>query len=379
MRRIVVGIAAVASLVAACGDSGPPATTALDPSDTQADVDPAAGSLIAELGSDQAAADALIIAMDGGYSGPQILAAVDAGNLLGDGTIDGEEPAGPALGLVLHSSDALSGDDEEETLGSNVDVVLVALLQAAPAPTPIEQLRQNATQALGVGEPATTQILSLLKIGFGADEVIEMLILGIDGLANDPDEPDGPVPCAIVVDEIYCPGGLRYPLEPEQATEPQPDTEVEEAPVPDEAPTGPVSFSGSASQGAIENANSDDLRSADFTATIEASTVTIEATLTVHLWHRGGFEEKFVDQNCGSTYRHVLRFVGPAGNPTDLRATVESSEILEVQGVLCDGDDTERGLLTAGEMSGRFSGKANGLGIDGTITGDWIPLEISAS
>ena len=104
--------------------------------------------------------------------------------------------------------------------------------------------------------------------------------------------------------------------------------------------------------------------------------------MIMHQWHRGGYEEQFVDQNCGATYRHELRFEGPTGNPTDIRAVVVSSEILEVQGALCDADDPERGLLSAGDMAGRFRGQANGLGIDGTIDGlipfGGLPLDISA-
>lgn len=154
------------------------------------------------------------------------------------------------------------------------------------------------------------------------------------------------------------------------------------AEVPDAAPaepTGPVSFAGSSTVGAIANGPSDDLISADFTATIDGSTVTMDVTLVIHYWHRGGPEEVHVDQNCGTTYQHALHFEGPAGNPTTLVPVVDSSEILEIQGVLCDEDDAERELLEVGGTAGAFKGKANGLGIDGTLSvGFFRELAISS-
>jgi len=196
----------VVLLLTSCGGSATvqEETAAVESSDESA------ARLIRQLGSDQAAADALIIAMDRGYLTPQLLDAVDNDSLRADGTIQDQEPAGRPLGLVLYSLEgegegALSSQTESTQLG---EVTLVAFAQTQQ--TPIERLRDATSGPWNnsVGLTATTVILHLLRQNFAAADIIEVLILGIDSFVAD--HPfDSEIICVRVVYELDCPGGER--------------------------------------------------------------------------------------------------------------------------------------------------------------------------
>jgi len=207
----------------------------------EATVGQAADRLIGRLGSDDAAADALIIAMDLGYSGPQILDAVELDMLLDDGTIDGQTPAGPPLSLVAYDligegEGAAGPGDAVHRLG---EVRLASMVQGEQVP--IERLRDNARrQGVLTGEKVTLAIMSMLKVGFTPGDIIEVLILGADDLTRDA---RGAVDCYLVVDEWYCANGVRRPAsETDAAGQPDDagtdDSALDDSGEQDSAPPG---------------------------------------------------------------------------------------------------------------------------------------------
>ena len=195
MKRLtVLTIALLCLVVPSCGGSEGSAGAA-GPDTT---VDERADGLIARLGSDPIAADALILAMERGYSTQQILDGVNS-DLAADGSIAGQSPASPALGLVSYNVEG-DGEGAFPGVGAEHEVRLVAAFQIEQ--TPIERLRQNADQERGVGETMTFLILARLDAGFSPRDVVEMLILGVDELVDDPNDPDGSGFCLRVVDEL---------------------------------------------------------------------------------------------------------------------------------------------------------------------------------
>jgi len=172
-----------------------------------------AEALIVRLGSDDAAADALIIAMDRGYSGSQILDGLDAGSLRDDGTIGDQEPAGSPLELVLYSID---GEGEGASgLGNGVpalgEVQLASFIQ--PTQTPIERFRDAVRTASGeesgVGWTMTAWIVAMIKRGYTPADITEVIILGWDAVEVPPGRG---IFCLKSVDEYYCPNGERIPV-----------------------------------------------------------------------------------------------------------------------------------------------------------------------
>ncbi len=138
------------------------------------------------LGGDDDATDALILALDAGYSTGQVLAGVESATLSGDGSIDGESPAGPPLGAVA-SSDAQEG---EESLGGN-ELVLVVFAQSTK--TPIERMRERAQEdgtkyevpaTSALGYTGTRQIMQMFADGLSADQIFEALLFGVDEVAH---------------------------------------------------------------------------------------------------------------------------------------------------------------------------------------------------
>ena len=71
-----------------------------------------------------------------------------------------------------------------------------------------------------------------LSAGFTTPDIVEMLILGTDGGADHPREPDGPIVCMRVVDELYCPNGERFPVQAPGET-PTAESVTAESPVDD--------------------------------------------------------------------------------------------------------------------------------------------------
>jgi len=185
-RSILVILVVLVLLATACGSSDETAAEDTGTASSSTQTAEQAQALINELGSDEAAADALIIAMERGYSAQQILDALDDGELAADGTIPGQDPASPELGLVAY------------------EAFQVEL-------TPIEQVRESAARDRGVGEAMTAVIIARLKAGFTPQDIIETLILGVDEVVDDPTDPDAPYVCLRIVDEVYCPYGDRYP------------------------------------------------------------------------------------------------------------------------------------------------------------------------
>ncbi len=236
----ICAVVALALGAAGCASSSDPAPAAAGLSEE------APLRLIANLGSDAVATDALIIAMDSGYSGPQILSAVDDDRLRRDGTIDGEEPELPALGLVLYDlageGEGASGSRANGARGAAGQVMLVAFFQVEQ--TPIERLRQSATVQGGVGDPAVELILLRLAFGFTPQDIIETLILGVDEPVDHPSDLEKDVTCLRVADELYCPGGERFPASVlnEQEQPEQPDSNAEEV-----APEPPATEDGAGS------------------------------------------------------------------------------------------------------------------------------------
>jgi len=124
-------------------------------------VDELATIAVDELGSPEAAFDAVLLALDAGYDGEQIEAAIRAGTLRSGGIIDGVEPAVPPVNLVL------------------------GFRRSSPEPVPVERLREAATEeaaVFGLAEPggrsALLLILVLLAKGLPPQAAIEALIIG---------------------------------------------------------------------------------------------------------------------------------------------------------------------------------------------------------
>lgn len=187
--RLVAGAAAIAIAVAGCGggEDAPSATV----ESTEGIGTPDGGSgvgatvsvlglsaddptvvrsgelavvLVGNLGSDDAAAGALLLAGDAGYDGLQIEAAVVADTLAADGTIAGAEPVLAAYGRI----EGLRSAQEE--------------------PLPIDDLRREARETGGredlfpEGALATTLILQWQLSGYSQEQIVEMLILGVEQL-----------------------------------------------------------------------------------------------------------------------------------------------------------------------------------------------------
>ncbi len=123
-----------------------------------------------QLGSDDIAFEAVLRAGDAGYGARQIEAAIEAKTLSSDGSIGGTVPDNAASNLV-------------EPRRSK--------MRAPRDPLPIEEYRINAMEQAGrdhdwpVGAQTTAMILQWQLGGYSQEEMVDMLILGVEVLDGD--------------------------------------------------------------------------------------------------------------------------------------------------------------------------------------------------
>jgi hypothetical protein len=186
--RLVIFALLFGSLAVACGggddsdaDSSAPATV-ID----AADLNEKASQ---QLGS-QVAFEAVVYAFERRYSVQQVAAAIDGSGLAADGKIDGVEPGGPALGLVVLPENAVLGGR---------DVILISMAQQPPYS--IDEVKDRAdavreqenelTVLLGKGLDLQDQkqsnlymIMLMAEAGLTGDEILEYVILGPEAAAQ---------------------------------------------------------------------------------------------------------------------------------------------------------------------------------------------------
>lgn len=210
-------------------------------SDEVAEADQLATIAIDAFGSPEAAMDAVLFALDAGYAGEQIEAALRAGTLQQSGFIDGVDPAFPPTDLV------------------------VGFRRSSPEPLPVERLRMAATDEaaqLGLVEPGGASgrnglqlLLLLVGKGIPPEAIVEALILGFEWpweldteLPACPADAVSAVPI-VVAGTVYPPLGCGepYPL-PDDAPDEiaDPDIGVDDA---DDPPGEMVDLSGSLTGG----------------------------------------------------------------------------------------------------------------------------------
>ena len=152
--------------------------------------------LVDQLGHDDSAVGALLLAGDTGYSINQIEAAIVSATLAADGSIVGVQPARIAAGLIS----ALSANQPN---GVRIALKVNTSAQNAEELLPIEQLRVAAAEQAGsedywpVGAQTTAMILSWQLQGYSQEQMVDMLILGIVWVDEDYDGPvaDGDDEC----------------------------------------------------------------------------------------------------------------------------------------------------------------------------------------
>gem|GEM_PF-5866705 len=247
MRGLLVGMWVVVALVATSCGGASSATAVQETGGADASTSEAADQLIERFGSDEAASNALILAMERGYAGSQVLDAATNDTLSADGTIAGEEPTESPLDLSQYSGE---GQDEgafapNSATSNNGEVRLAAFVQSQQ--TPIERMRELGEWNGGPGKSTTEDIVILLKQGFLPKDIIEILIFGNDGPIAHPFNKEE-VFCIQVVDEAYCPAGEQIPLgsrpEPTSPAEPESEAPTADETVAPPADTGQLLWSG---------------------------------------------------------------------------------------------------------------------------------------
>jgi hypothetical protein len=258
-RRTAVAVAVLALVAASCGsgdsepattDSGTPAVSEPSSDDGGSDEGAAidlgytgeepvvirAGELaillVDQLGDDEAAMGAVLLAGDAGYDGRQIEAAIVTGNLAADGTIADVEPRLAEYGKIAGFRGVAPGDDEDDLL-------------------PIERLRREAAEEAGQddywpsGAQGTALILSLQLQGYSQEQIVDIIILGADVLDSGYEGPlaEGEEECG-----GYVIGGVH---EIPQFCDPEsgelfPDLDDEEEPATTDAPVAEPADSGDA-------------------------------------------------------------------------------------------------------------------------------------
>ena len=197
-RRWVWWLTGVALIAAACGggeDSSADDVSASSESDTIASnarhpsvkrASELAVMLVDHLGDDDSAVGAVLLAGDAGHSIKQIEAAVVSTTLAADGSVDGVQPTREATSLIT----ALS---TEEPNGVRIVLKVNTAAQESDGLLPIEQLRREAAEQAGAedywptGAEATALILSWQLQGYSQEQIVNMLILGVEVLDGDYD------------------------------------------------------------------------------------------------------------------------------------------------------------------------------------------------
>lgn len=246
-------IMVVALTAAACGSEAPVSDVASAPpvtataSDATGRAEALTDRLIGQLGSDTAATDAVLVAMEVGYDHAQLLAAIDANALQPDGRIAGVDPAGPELGVV----ELAAGAAAAATAGEG-DLVLVSF-QSGGERTPVAELRAgvaNLAEVLGSGDdsavqrPPTHYVLLLLVQGFPFEIVMQAIVLGPDApLTTGCRRSEDGVPVLRIGGVNHCADGTvstlgDEPAEPTSAGDDDTNSSTQAEPAVEEPATG---------------------------------------------------------------------------------------------------------------------------------------------
>lgn len=384
--------------IAACSGSADESNGA-----TSSDSVQSRASLLTErLESEQNAVDAVLLALNNGFSSGQIIAGIDNQALQADGSIDGQAAADTPRDFI-----DVTGTDEAalapEATGE-ATVTLVAFQTSSKMTMQMlrERTEQNA-RLYGGGSYGSSALGFLIDMmsdkGFSAGEVTEMLILGIDEeetLLYGDECPAYRVGQEVFVGVPEVPGDClrppgRYPvvdfLTPDdaaaEAATTQPAASGNEtaaegsAPAAEDqiAPPPSVSFSGGATGPPVKpNSTKGEVEPENFffDATVADGQVEMSIVMTYWLWLRGGYEEVYVDQNCGARLVEELIGTGEAGAETTIGFTVVTSEFIDYTGALCQPGDGDFALSEPGDASKFFLGQADHTGIDG-LFGAGIP------
>lgn len=191
-----------------------------------------AEELVARLGSDDAAIDALLRALDGGYSADQVFSALDV--LQPDGVIPGSEPDGFALGRIGEA-----GDEGAARSSVNSGELTLVRFQTSDR-APIEVARAHAKQAgAGLGLSGTALVLMMIEQGFSAIDIIEAMVFGISAIDSEADLRSTCVSYT-VVDELFKACDGRAWREPANDVPETNSNESASPPVALDAPSSPA-------------------------------------------------------------------------------------------------------------------------------------------
>ncbi len=199
-RRWACWLLGVALVASSCGggdattpdvetiDSGSDATGNAVDDPTVKRASELAVMLVDQLGHDDSAVGALLLAGDTGYSINQIEAAIVSATLAADGSIVGVQPVRDTAGLIS----ALSANQPN---GVRIALKANTSAQDADDRLPIEKSRAEAAEMAGfddywpTGASATSLILSWQLQGYSQEQIVDMLILGIEFVDGDYEGP----------------------------------------------------------------------------------------------------------------------------------------------------------------------------------------------
>jgi hypothetical protein len=258
------------------------------------------------FGSPEAATDAVLFALDAGYDGEQIEAAIRAGTLRPGGVIDGVEPAFPPINLVL------------------------GFRRASPEPLPVERLRQAATDEAAAldlhvpggtsGRLGATLILLMVTAGIPPQGIIEALILGFDW------EPDVEIGVLCKNQAISVAGTLYYrdycPDDPTASTVPTAELAEAESADKDAGEAAPVDESGSIENGTYNGATDRDSEMGQFFADLEG----IVSTDTAQVVVKDGSVVSFMAELSGMGASHLNLATGERLCENPLKINVASTD-----------------------------------------------------
>ena len=400
---LAVALVTVALLGASCGssDTTPVASSPSAPSSPGTTSAELADRLAARLDTPNAGVDAVVLALNEGFSSTQIVEGIESDSLEADGSISGETPQDAFRNFV----DLDSVDEGASGSGSVGEVKLAAFFQGRLTLAALRATAERNADLYGgssVGNSALEFMIRLMvQQGFSAGEVTEMVVLGIDDYAPDfgEDCPAYRVGAEVLVgstgfpDDCKRPPG-RYPAdlfssEAESASNgaatsdavasAAPSTDSPASESADADFPAPISFSGGAIGDPLKtNSVKGELEPENFFLDATVANGQVEMTLVVSYWTwlRGGEEEVYVDQNCGARLVEELAGTGPAGPDTRIEMTVVSSEFIDQTGALCQPGDGDIFLSSPGDASRPFIGKADHTGISGRWGGPAVALPV---
>jgi hypothetical protein len=345
---------------------------------------------------------AFLVAMDRGYDLDTVASAVAERRFDVDGVVfgaDGEvvRPTGADTGVIVDKAplDATSrslGFRMTAPVGSETGGVTVAGLGAAlwddvatvdigdgPGVPPdgerLPPALADQERAVVMSALQLFQMTLLVRAGFTVEQIVTSVVLGTLPQCTEYTETD------VSGATLYWQDCTLDGAKPGETADVAPTADDEsDATVDDDAGTtdessavpDSVSFAGGAvgAPGEPNTVRGDvEAESVVFSATVADGVVEMTVWVNYWGWMRGGPEDPpHEDQNCGARLVETLRGSAPAGEATTIELLVETSELSDFTGALCQEGDGDFRVGAPGDRRDTFTGKADHTGIDGSLS-----------